>query len=71
MDKTKYMKTEHPEYIQDLRNRAIINTNADAYKIYKQVREERLKTHRLSQEVEIMKDDISEIKQMIRSLLAK
>lgn len=65
------IKTEQPGFLRDERNSAIINTDVEAYKTYKQIRDERIKNLKLSQDVDMLKNDIGEIKDLLRALLAK
>lgn len=67
----KFIKTEFPGFVRDTRNSAIINTDNESFKTYKQIRDERLKTLALAQEVSVLKNDLGEIKDMLRALLGK
>jgi len=67
----KHTKTEHPGFLRDSYSQAIINTDNESFKIYKQIREERLKTQALTLDVSDLKHDIGEIKDMLRALLGK
>ena len=67
----KHIKTEHAGFLRDSYSQAIINTDNESFKIYKQLREERLKTQSLTHDVSTLKHDIGEIKDMLRALLGK
>lgn len=67
----KHTKTEHLGFLRDSYSQAIINTDNESFKIYKQLREERLKTQALTHDVGALKHDIGEIKDMLKALLGK
>lgn len=63
----------HSDLVRDPLTNAIINTNANAYEEYisrRQLKKEEIqKIHDLESEVASMKDDLSEIKSLLRKLV--
>lgn len=55
-------KLKNTEYVRDKESNALINTNINAFKLYKQQRESRLT-------VEELKNEVEELKEMVRQLL--
>lgn len=67
-----HLKVENnPDLIRDNNSKAILNNNDTELLIYKQKREERRKLFRLQEEHEQLKNDVTEIKNLLRSLLEK
>ena len=58
----------HPNFCRDKNTGAIINTDSSSFAAYQQ-RNAQKKMERL--EIEEMKNDIAEMKQMMRALMAK
>jgi hypothetical protein len=56
------VKTQNPEFYRDEDTNALINTNASAYKLYKQQRADRNK-------VSTMQQEIDELKALVAKLL--
>lgn len=63
------IKTEHPGFVRDTESKAVINTDVEAYKNYKLLRDEKLKVRQLSNEVESIKQDVQEIKHLLKMLV--
>ena len=63
------VKTEDANYGRDTATNAVINTNASAYQIYKQQRSQLTTVHTLQKEVNSLKTDIDEIKQLLGQLI--
>jgi hypothetical protein len=63
------VKTEDANYGRDTATNAVINTNASAYQIYKQQRSQLTTVHTLQKEVDSLKTDIGEIKQLLGQLI--
>ena len=63
------IKTENPDYIRDDNNHALINTNVNAYKHYVQQRESQKKVVGIEHEVDTLKKDVTEIKEMLMILI--
>ena len=56
------VKTQNPDFFRDQDTNALINTNASAYKLYKQQRADRGR-------VENMQQEIDELKMLVKKLL--
>ena len=63
------MKTEKDGYLRDDSNHALINTNVSAYKQYVSQRESQNKVSSLESEVDSLKSDITDIKEMLSILI--
>jgi hypothetical protein len=63
------VKTEDANYGRDTATNAVINTNASAYQLYKQQRSQLTTVHTLQKEVNSLKTDIGEIKQLLGQLI--
>ena len=69
-----YVKVKgHDYFVRDPRTNAIINTNRSEYSEYITNRESKVKEQQKIQELEVnvanMKDDLNEIKSLLRSLV--
>jgi len=71
MSLTRFVKTDNPSYVRDLTSTAVINTDSESFETYKQAREEKLKIKQLSNDVQNMKDELGEIKQLLLKVLEK
>jgi len=60
--------TEKEQYVRDLSNMALINRDVEAFRLYKAQREEAKKAKQIYNDVEQLKSDIAEIKNMLLSL---
>ena len=63
------IKTEKEDFLRDHINSALINTNVSAYKQYVQQRESQKKVVGIEQEVDTLKRDVSDIKEMLMILI--
>ena len=63
------IKTEKEDFLRDHINNALINTNVNAYKQYVQQRESQKKVVGIEQEVDALKRDVSDIKEMLMILI--
>jgi hypothetical protein len=61
--------TEDLNFARDPGSNAVINTNVNAYKMYKQQREVARNTDHLAQDVESLKSELGEIKTLLTQLL--
>ena len=61
--------TEEKHLVRDTNSRAVINTDRNAYTMYKGKREQDKKAGDLVQDVNNLKQDIHEIKQMLHSII--
>lgn len=74
-----YLKVkDHPNLVRDTESKAILNINADGLNKYRSERERILKEKKALQEVDVLKsdmetvkDDVKEIKELLRKLLER
>jgi hypothetical protein len=67
-----YIKVkDHPEFVRDKRSNAILNVDAAALHKYREERDKLLNMKRVVEEHDQMKNDISDIKQMLLKLMEK
>jgi hypothetical protein len=70
--KIRYLKVEgEPDLVRDTKSKAILNINVQALENYKKSRETRLKTNKMLVEFEQLKNDVSEIKNLLIELTKK
>jgi hypothetical protein len=72
----KHTKIEgHPDLIRDVKTNAILNNNKSEYEKYiiaSQVKKvEKTKVEKIEGEIEYLKDDITEIKNILQTILSK
>jgi hypothetical protein len=72
----KHTKIEgHPDLIRDIKTNAILNNNKSEYEKYiiaSQVKKvEKTKVEKIEGEIEYLKDDITEIKNILQTILSK
>ena len=63
------VKTEKEDFLRDQSNHALINTNASAYRQYVQQRESQKKVMDIEGEVNSLKKDVTDIKEMLMILI--
>lgn len=63
------VKTEKEDFLRDQSNHALINTNVNAYKQYVQQRESQRKVMDIEGEVNSLKKDVTDIKEMLMILI--
>lgn len=68
MAKKILIETEDQRFLRDPSNMALINNDAAAYAQYKAKRNEKNKVANICNEIDSLKQDMGEIKQMLRSL---
>lgn len=72
MEVTKTAKVrEDNNFVRDLSNKAILNKDDIGLNKYKEEREFKLKLAKVAVEHDQMKNDVAEIKQMLREILGK
>jgi len=59
------VKTNNPNFLRDESTNALINTNVNSFKLYKQQRQYRKK----ESEIESLKDEVAELKMLVKKLL--
>lgn len=65
----KIIKTEKEDFCRDVSNHAVINTNVNAYKQYLHSRESQKKVVSIESEVDSLKRDVQDIKEMLKILI--
>ena len=69
---TDFLKVkDNKDLIRQKQSNAILNTNLKELNKYKEEREEKIKLKRLADESEQMKNDIQEIKSLLKQLLGQ
>ena len=69
---TKFAKVkENPDLIRDMDNQAILNTNIDALAAYKKRRQKEREVSQSLSDINIMKQDINELKSLMQRILEK
>jgi len=63
------LQTTDTNFARDTESHAVINTNTTAYMLYKQQRDKSRTIDALADEVSDLKNDISEIKQLLGQLI--
>jgi hypothetical protein len=67
-----YIKVkDHSNLMRDKSSKGIVNCDSNELNKYKQERDYKMKVARVVQEHDAMKNDINEIKDMLRTLLGK
>lgn len=64
-------KTDDSNFIKDMNNGAVINTNIAAYKMHKLQRESEQSSTSIKNEVESLKQEMSDIKKMLEILIQR
>ena len=69
---TDFLKVkDNKDLVRQKQSNAILNTNLKELNKYKEEREEKIKLKRLADESEQMKNDIQEIKSLLKQLLGQ
>lgn len=69
---TNYIKVkDHPGLVRDSNSKAILNTNEDGLNKYREMRDKEMKTAQAIDEVQKLRSDVDEIKDMLKKLLEK
>jgi len=64
-------KTDDSNFMKDMNNGAVINTNIAAYKMHKLQRESEQSSTSIKNEVESLKQEMSDIKKMLEILIQR
>lgn len=68
----KFMKVkDHSDLIRDAKNSAILTTDYSGLNKYKEERDFKLKMAKVAKEHETMKNDVVEIKELLKTLIGK
>ena len=62
---------DHPDLIRDMNSKAVLNTNLEKYEEYKKRKNFLKDLMNQGEEINNLKKDISEIKDLLHSLIAK
>lgn len=65
------VKTEDSDFLRDQSNYALINNNINAYNLYKQQRKQQSDFNSVQQEIDALKNDMSDIKSMLHILIQR
>lgn len=65
------IKTEDSSFVRDPSTSALINSNVDAYKLYIQQRKQQKDKTDLQGQIDSLKSDIGDIKQMLSVLIQR
>lgn len=60
---------EYSQFVKDTESKAIINTDVNALNVYKMQRKKAMRSVELEKEVSQLKEDISEIKNLLSQLI--
>lgn len=63
------IKTNDIDFVKDPTNSAVINTNITAYKLYKQQRDSTRTIESMSNELDSLRGELGEIKQLLGQLI--
>ena len=64
----KTVKIEETKFVRDLNSKAVLNTNLNALESYKMSRKRK---EQETEDIKNMKNDITELKEMIQTLIGK
>jgi hypothetical protein len=67
----RYVKTDEENFIRDTKNAAVLNTDIDSFLAYKKERERILRADSIVEEVNSLKKEFSEIKDLLLQLVNK
>lgn len=67
----RYVKTDDDSFIRDISTTAVLNNNTEALSAYKKERERRMKLENVAEEVESLKSDLSQIKDLLNLLVSR
>lgn len=62
---------DHADLIRDAKNKAILSTDQSGLNKYKEERDFKLKMAKVAKEHETMKNDVVEIKELLKTLIGK
>ena len=65
----RYIKTDEENFIRDRKTTAVLNTDIEALAAYKKERERRVRVESVVEEVESIKNDLSQIKELLSTLV--
>lgn len=62
---------DHPELVRDMKSNAILNTDKDALAKYREEREYKKKVAKVIEDMRNFRDELSEIKDLLRQIVKK
>lgn len=62
-------KTDDPSFVRDKRSRAILNIDKASYTQFRAERERSLQLKKLTEEVDTLRSDVQQIKQLLKRLI--
>lgn len=65
----KLVKTNDPDYCKDEANGGVINTNVNAFKMYKQRRESEKNVSILNNQINNLQNEVQDLKNLIKEFL--
>lgn len=65
----KLIKTQNSDFCRDESNHALINTNVNAFNLYKMQRKNRNNINSQEKEIENLKSEINELKSLVKHLI--
>jgi len=65
----KLIKTNDPDFCKDRVNGGVINTNVNAYKLYKQKRDSERSVSNLNRQVSSLQNEVQDLKNLIQEFL--
>jgi len=71
MEKSRFFKTKEHGFYRDRNNFSLINTDVEAFKMYKMLRDEKLRVKKLSEEMTSVQDQLNAINSLIKDLANK
>ena len=66
---TNLVKTEDSDYYRDTGTNALINTNVNAFRLYKQARESARKSTKTESQINELQKEIDDLKNLVKKLL--
>lgn len=67
----RYLKTDVENLVRDRVSSAVLNTDKDAFSLYKKQRSRILQADRVQEEVDSLKQEMVDIKIMLQSMIEK
>lgn len=65
----RFVKTEDKQFVRDQLNSAVLNIDSAAYRQFQQERDRALEMQRMSGEVQLLKNELGDIKQLLQHLV--
>ena len=65
------VKTEDNDFNRDDSNFALINSNVEAYRLYRRQRAQQTEHDNLQRQIDVLKNDMTDIKSMLKVLIQR